>query len=58
MTFDAFLMPHVAELVEHIGTVHYITMLNLSKGYWQIPVTHQDHTKITYGTPWSLFEFV
>ncbi|KYO29087.1 hypothetical protein Y1Q_0009888 [Alligator mississippiensis] len=56
--FDAFPMPHVAELVEYIGNAHYITTLDLTKGYWQIPVAKRDQAKTAFGTPWGIYEFV
>ncbi|KYO40153.1 hypothetical protein Y1Q_0022086 [Alligator mississippiensis] len=56
--FDAFPMPHVAELIERIGDARYISTLDLAKGYWQIPVAKRSRLKTAFGTPWGLYEFV
>lgn len=56
--FDAFPMPHITKLVEHIGNNQYITTIDLAKGYWQVPTAKRDRPKAAFGTPWSLYEFV
>lgn len=35
--FDAYLMPRAEELFEQIGNAQFISTLDLTKGYWQIP---------------------
>lgn len=40
--FEAFPIPHVEELLERIGQAKYISILDCSKGYWQIPVVGKD----------------
>lgn len=55
---DAFPMLHVAELVELIGNVQYITQLSLAKGYRHIPVAKGDRAKTVFRTPWGLYEFI
>ncbi|KYO35361.1 hypothetical protein Y1Q_0007949 [Alligator mississippiensis] len=57
ITFDAFPMPHVTHLIEKIGEAQYITMLDLAKKYWQIPMHSTDCAKTAFRTPWGLFEF-
>ncbi|KYO47105.1 hypothetical protein Y1Q_0014015 [Alligator mississippiensis] len=56
--FNAFPMPHVAELVERIGDAQYISTLDLAKGYWQILVAKEDLRKTAFDTPWGLYEFI
>ncbi|KYO42279.1 hypothetical protein Y1Q_0022150 [Alligator mississippiensis] len=56
--FDAFPMPQVDELTERIGEAHYISTLDLAKGYWQILVAPADQPKMAFSMPWSLYEFV
>ena len=34
--FDAYPMPRVDELIERLGPAHYLTTLDLTKGYWQV----------------------
>ena len=38
---DPFPMPRVDKLIDRIGMARYITIFDLTKGYYQIPV-HQD----------------
>ncbi|KYO49112.1 hypothetical protein Y1Q_0010251 [Alligator mississippiensis] len=40
--FDAYRMPRVDELIENIGQACYISTLDLTKGYWQVPVAPED----------------
>lgn len=56
--FDTFPMPPVTELIECIGNAHYITTLDLAKGYWQIPLARRDHVKKAFRTPWGLYELI
>jgi len=36
--FDTYPMPRVDELIEPLGKSRYITTLDLTKGYWQVPL--------------------
>lgn len=36
--FDTFSMPWVNKLPDQLGTAHFFLMLDLTKGYWQIPL--------------------
>ena len=51
---DAYPMPRISDLIDQLGTAKYITTLDLTKGYWQVPVA-RDETAFT--TPFRLFEF-
>ena len=39
--FDAYPMPRVDELIERLGPTRYLTTLDLTKGYWQVPLTRR-----------------
>lgn len=56
-TFDAFPMPQVDDVVEKIRQEKYILTLDLTKGYWQIPMAIQHREKKAVGMPWGLFQF-
>ncbi|XP_058848163.1 proline-rich protein 36-like [Acipenser ruthenus] len=55
---DAYPMPQVDELLDKLGTARFISTLDLTKGYWQIPLTHSYREKITFSTPDGLFHFI
>ena len=44
------------ELIENIGTAKYITKLDLTKGYWQIPLSEESQNKSAFFTPYGLYE--
>ena len=54
---DAYPMPRVDELIDRLGDASFITTLDLSRGYWQVPVRQQDQHKTAFTTPYGLFQF-
>ena len=54
---DAYPMPRISDLIDQLGTAKYITTLDLTKGYWQVPVARDDQCKTAFTTPFGLFEF-
>ena len=54
---DAYPMPRADELIDRIGKAKYITTLDLSKGYWQVPMKEEDKVKTAFTTPSGLFQF-
>ncbi len=55
--FDAYPMPRVDELLDRLGTARFISTLDLTKGYWQIPLTRRSREKTAFSTPDGLFHF-
>uniref|UniRef100_A0A8C5N2U3 ribonuclease H n=1 Tax=Leptobrachium leishanense TaxID=445787 RepID=A0A8C5N2U3_9ANUR len=55
--FDAYPMPRVDELIDQLGTARYITTLDLTKGYWQIPLTNRAREKTAFSTPDGSFQY-
>ncbi|MGH0165619.1 UNVERIFIED_CONTAM: hypothetical protein FKN15_049248 [Acipenser sinensis] len=55
--FDAYPMPRVDELLDRLGGARLISTLDLTKGYWQIPLTHSSQEKTAFSTPDGLFHF-
>lgn len=55
--FDSYPMPRIDDLIERLGKAKYLTTIDLSKGYWQVPLTKQSQELTAFRTPWGLFEF-
>ncbi|XP_061898861.1 uncharacterized protein LOC133646933 isoform X2 [Entelurus aequoreus] len=49
--FDAYPMPRVDELLDRLGTARFFTTLDLTKGYWQIPLSPESREKTAFSTP-------
>ena len=54
---DAYPMPRVDDLIDRVGNATYITTLDLTKGYWQVPVAVVDRPKTPFTTPYGLYQF-
>ena len=44
-------------MLDAIGNAKYISTLDLTNGYWQIPMDKQDCEKTTFSSPLGLFQF-
>ena len=55
--FDAYPMPRIDEMLDNIGQSHYITTLDLMKGYWQVPMCAEDKAKTAFSSPLGLMQF-
>ncbi|KAI2645879.1 Retrovirus-related Pol polyprotein from transposon 17.6 [Labeo rohita] len=49
--FDGYPMPQVDELLDRLGRARYISTLDLTKGYWQVPLTESVKPKTAFSTP-------
>ncbi|KAL5496902.1 hypothetical protein EMCRGX_G013275 [Ephydatia muelleri] len=54
---DSYPMPRVDELLDRLGSANYISTLDLSWGYWQVPMSAQSRAKTAFVTSYGLFEF-
>uniref|UniRef100_A0A8C5MDW1 Gypsy retrotransposon integrase-like protein 1 n=1 Tax=Leptobrachium leishanense TaxID=445787 RepID=A0A8C5MDW1_9ANUR len=54
---DAYPMPRVDELLDQISQGHFLTTVDLCKGYWQIPLTEEATPKSAFITPFGLYQF-
>ena len=50
-------MPRIDDLIDRVGDAKFITTLNLSRGYWQVPVRSEDQDETAFTTPYGLFQF-
>lgn len=55
--FDSSPTPRIDDLLERLGKAKYLTTLDLSKGYWQVPLTEHSRKFTGFRTPWGLFQF-
>ncbi len=56
--FDAYPMPWVDELLDRLGSARFYSTLDLTKGYWQIPLTPISKEKTAFTTLFGLHQFV
>ena len=54
---DPYPMPRPDELIDKLGRAKYITILDLSKGYWQVPMKEEDRAKTAFTTSFGHFQF-
>ena len=54
---DAYLMPRIDDLIDGLGKASLLTTLDLTTGYWQIPVAEKDRRKTAIATPFGAFQF-
>lgn len=54
---DAYPMPCIDNFIDGLGQAKFITTLDLTKGYRQIPVAEEDRHKTAFTTPIGLFQF-
>ena len=41
-TTDAYPMPRVDDIIDRVGGANFFSTLDLTKGYWQVPVEEMD----------------
>ena len=54
---DPYPMPRTDDLIDRLGCAKYISTLDLSRGYWQVPVAESDRPKTSFTTSMGLFQF-
>eukprot|EP00731_Ephydatia_muelleri_P002480 Em0001g2480a len=54
---DAYPMPRIDEMLEQLGTARFISTLDLTRGYWQVPVAKEARHKTAFVTPFGLYHF-
>ncbi len=52
--FGAYPMPRVDELLDRLGSARFYSTLDLTKGYWQIPLSPLSKEKTAFTTPFGL----
>ena len=54
---DQYPMPRIDELTDRLGKARFISTLDLTKGYWQVPLTERARMKTAFVTPFGLYQF-
>ena len=55
--FDAEPMPDIDAMFSKLAGHQYFSRLDLTKGYWQVPLTSDSRAKTAFQTPMGLFQF-
>ncbi len=55
---DSFPLPKIEELITNLGKANYFTVIDLTKGYHQIPIRESDMWKSAFVTHRGLYEYV
>ncbi|CAM4626935.1 unnamed protein product, partial [Lepidochelys olivacea] len=55
---DAYPMPRPDELLDKLGGARYLTTMDLTKDYWQVPLDADARLKSAFITPLGLYEFL
>ncbi|CAM4628861.1 unnamed protein product [Lepidochelys kempii] len=55
---DAYPMPRTDKLLDKLGGARYLTTMDLTKGYWQVPLDADARLKSAFITPLGLYEFL
>ena len=55
---DPYPIPRVDELIDQLGNAKFITTLDLTKGYWQVPVAPESSAKTAFVTPFGKYQFL
>lgn len=48
---DAYSLPYVSEILDNLKNAKYLTSLDLSKAFWQIPIHEDDREKTAFYVP-------
>ncbi|KAL5467240.1 hypothetical protein EMCRGX_G031440 [Ephydatia muelleri] len=54
---DAYPMPRADDLLNQVGQARFISTLDLTKGYWQVPMEKTARSKTTFRTSFGLYQF-
>ena len=55
--FDAEPIPHQEVILGKLGKAYYITRIDLTKGFWQIPIKKEDRHLTAFQTDMGLMQF-
>lgn len=48
---DAYSLPYISEILDNLKDAKYLTSIDLSKSFWQIPIASEDRRKTAFFVP-------
>ena len=54
---DAYPMPRMDELIDNLGQARFVTTLDLTRGYWQVPMAEESRAKTAFTTGFGPYQF-
>ena len=54
---DAFPLPRIEDLIDKIGNARFLTKIDLSRGYWQVPMEEESIPKTAFVTPQGQYQW-
>ncbi|KAK3098880.1 hypothetical protein FSP39_023928 [Pinctada imbricata] len=54
---DAYPVPRISDILEKVGNAKYLSRFDLTKGFWQVPLSEDTREKSAFVTPYGLYEF-
>ena len=54
---DPFPLPRIDDLIDKVGKAKYMTKLDLSRGYWQVPMDEESIPISAFVTPFGQFQW-
>ena len=55
---DAYPLPRIDDLIDEVGQAVYVTKMDLTKGYYQIPLTEEAQLISAFTTPFGLYQYL
>ena len=55
--FDAYPMARIDGIIDRLGRARYLSTIDLTKGYWQVPLSEESKKKTAFTKPAGLYEF-
>ena len=54
---DSFPIPRIADCIDQIGNVKFVSTFDMLKGYWQVPLTQRAREISAFVTPSGLYQY-
>ena len=54
---NAYPMPRIEDLLDQLGQAYFLSTLDLTRGYWQVPMAKTSCHKTAFVTPFGQFQF-